>query len=127
MTREKNLTNVIMIALALIGVVTLGQKLVARYLSGPSSASGYAKTFGSPSATLFHEDYAGPPVIGDNITHTPALASLRSGQQTYEVRMDIVPAELEVAPGVRYSAWTFGGSVPGPSSTFGRETALCLQ
>jgi nitrite reductase (NO-forming) len=30
------------------------------------------------------------------------------------VRIDVVTQEIEVAPGVRYEAWTFGGSVPGP-------------
>jgi nitrite reductase (NO-forming) len=30
------------------------------------------------------------------------------------VRLDIVAQEIEIAPGVRYQAWTFGGSVPGP-------------
>jgi nitrite reductase (NO-forming) len=28
--------------------------------------------------------------------------------------MDIVAAEIEVAPDVQYQAWTFGGTVPGP-------------
>ena len=28
--------------------------------------------------------------------------------------IDIVAQEIEIAPGVRYQAWTFGGSVPGP-------------
>ncbi len=32
-----------------------------------------------------------------------------------EVRLDTVHTIITVAPGVRYSAWTFGGQVPGPS------------
>src|SRR5690606_29260008 len=34
--------------------------------------------------------------------------------RTHNVRIDIVSAEIDIAPGVRYQAWTFGGSVPGP-------------
>jgi nitrite reductase (NO-forming) len=70
--------------------------------------------FGAPPATVFTEDYAGPPVVGANVTRLPALAHLSPGTRTHDVRVDIVAAEIEVAPGVRYQAWTFGGTVPGP-------------
>ncbi len=70
--------------------------------------------FGAPQATVFHEDYNGPAVVGDTVTRAPSLAPLAAGTRTHNVRMDIVAAEIEVAPGVRYQAWTFGGSVPGP-------------
>jgi nitrite reductase (NO-forming) len=70
--------------------------------------------FGSRPAILFHEDYDGPPVTGSNVSRAPALAALAPGNRTHKVRMDIMAAEIEIAPGVRYQAWTFGGSVPGP-------------
>jgi nitrite reductase (NO-forming) len=69
--------------------------------------------FGAPPAEVFTDDYAGPVVTGSITTRAPALAPLQPGR-LHEVRVDIVAAEIEVAPGVRYQAWTFGGSVPGP-------------
>jgi nitrite reductase (NO-forming) len=94
-------------ALMLVAVV------VARQARGGDPATG-AKVFGSAPATIFHEDYAGPPVTGSNVSRAPALAPLEPGTRTYNVRMDIMAAEIEIAPDVRYQAWTFGGSVPGP-------------
>jgi nitrite reductase (NO-forming) len=86
--------------------------LVAQSLRARASAD--TKVFGSPQATVFTEDYAGPPVVGDSLTRVPDLAPLAAGNRTHDVRVDIVAAEIEIAPGVRYQAWTFGGSVPGP-------------
>lgn len=70
--------------------------------------------YGLPDAKLFREDYNGPPVIGKHITMLPNVAKLEEGNQTHDIRMDILAQEVEVAPGIRYKAWTFGGSVPGP-------------
>jgi nitrite reductase (NO-forming) len=75
---------------------------------------GDGKAFGSAPARVFTDDYDGPPVVGDELTRVPALAPLQPGNRTHHVRIDIVPQDIEVAPGVRYTAWTFGGSVPGP-------------
>ncbi len=72
------------------------------------------KTFGTPEAQIFHEDYDGPPVQGQYVTMAPYVAPLPPGNRTHHVRMDVVVTTIEVAPGVRYQAWTFGGSVPGP-------------
>ena len=72
------------------------------------------KIFGMPEAEVFTDEYAGPPVVGDYVTHLPNLAVLPPGNRTHDVRMDIVAQQIEIAPGVRYDAWTFGGSVPGP-------------
>lgn len=43
----------------------------------------------------------------------PALAPLDAAT-TRTVRLDVVPHDIEIAPGVRYSAKTYGGQVPGP-------------
>jgi nitrite reductase (NO-forming) len=72
------------------------------------------KVFGMPRAAVFTDDYEGPPVVGEYVTMLPHLAPLPPGNRTHQVRMDVVAQEIEVAPGVRYQAWTFGGSVPGP-------------
>lgn len=70
--------------------------------------------YGLPDAKVFQEDYDGPPVVGKNITMLPNVAPLEEGNRTHDIRMDILAQEVEVAPDVRYKAWTFGGSVPGP-------------
>ena len=87
----------------------------------PQSAGGDAgeyvvdgKTFGMKEAEVFHEDYNGPPVSGDSVTLAPHVASLSSGNRTHDVRVDVLTRSIEIAPGVRYQAWTFGGTVPGP-------------
>ncbi|MDZ7689622.1 MAG: multicopper oxidase domain-containing protein [Balneolaceae bacterium] len=72
-------------------------------------------TFGMPEAEVFTEDYDGPPVVGEYLTMLPNLKPLDyEGNTHHEVRIDILVQEIEVADGVRYRAWTFGGTVPGP-------------
>lgn len=70
--------------------------------------------YGLPEAKIFHEDYQGPPVVGEHITRLPHVAPLGPGNRVHKVRMDVVAQKVEVAPGISYNAWTFGGSVPGP-------------
>jgi nitrite reductase (NO-forming) len=73
-------------------------------------------TFGMPEAVVFTEDYDGPPVVGDYFTMLPNLAPLDyEGNKHHEVRLDAMVQQIEVASGVRYNAWTFGGTVPGPT------------
>lgn len=72
-------------------------------------------TFGMPEAEVYTEDYNGPPVVGEYITMLPNLAPLDyEGNKHHEIRLDTFVQEMEVADGVRYRAWTFGGMVPGP-------------
>lgn len=72
-------------------------------------------TFGMPEAEVFTEDYDGPPVVGEYLTMLPNLKPLDyEGNKHHEVRLDAMVQEIEVADGVRYRAWTFGGTVPGP-------------
>lgn len=72
-------------------------------------------TFGMPEAEVYTEDYNGPPVVGDYITMLPNLAPLDyEGNKHHEIRLDTFVQEVEVASGVRYRAWTYGGMVPGP-------------
>lgn len=72
------------------------------------------KIFGTPPARVFEETYDGPPVAGDSVSFLPNVAPLQPGNRTHQVRVDIIAQEIEIAPGVRYQAWTFGGTVPGP-------------
>jgi nitrite reductase (NO-forming) len=72
------------------------------------------RVYGAPEAEVFHEDYAGPPVVGEAVTRLPDVAPLAAGNRTHDVRVDVMAREIEIAPGVTYRAWTFGGTVPGP-------------
>lgn len=72
-------------------------------------------TFGMPEAEVFTEDYDGPPVVGEHLTMLPNVKPLDyEGNKHHDVRIDIIAQEIEVADGVKYRAWTFGGTVPGP-------------
>lgn len=73
------------------------------------------RVYGLPDAQVYREDYNGPAVVGQYLTQAPNLSALDyDGNKTHDVRMDVFSQKVEVAPGVSYSAWTFGGSVPGP-------------
>jgi nitrite reductase (NO-forming) len=104
--------------LAAVVVLTLAAVVLASVRRSPSLASGEyeidGRIYGMRHAEVFTEDYDGPPVVGDALTHLPYLSPLAAGNRTHRVRVDIIAQQIEVAPGVRYTAWTFGGSVPGP-------------
>ena len=100
--------TVVMVA----GVVMIQANDSAGAARSRGSSSGHVD--GMPPAEVFREDYSGPPVVGDAVTLLPELAPLAAGNRTHQVRIDIVAQRIEVAPGVRYDAWTFGGTVPGP-------------
>jgi nitrite reductase (NO-forming) len=107
---------ILLLAAALTGatIVASGSTM----FSGSGSETGQfrvdGKVFGLPEAQVFEEAYDGPPVVGDAATLAPHIAPLQSGNRTHDVRVDIVTREIEIQPGVRYQAWTFGGTVPGP-------------
>lgn len=71
--------------------------------------------YGLPEAKVFKDDYNGPPAAGEYLSYLPNVVPLKEeGYRVHHVRMDVVAQIIEVAPGVRYKAWTFGGTVPGP-------------
>ena len=102
--------------------VTLLASLAAAWLLAlyalPAAAQGEyridGKVFGMPTAEVFEEEYDGPPAVGEYLTLAPELAKLPPGNRTHRVRLDAVTAEIEVAADIRFQAWTFGGSSPGP-------------
>ena len=55
-----------------------------------------------PMAFLEHFDYG-------------KASQLPDGRTLREYQLTVVDREIEVAPGVRYAAWTFNGQVPGPT------------
>lgn len=95
----------------LIAFVASGR---GRPLDERAGAQEFQKVFGTPPAEVFKDDYSGPPVVGEYVTLAPNVAPLPGGNRTHQVRVDVVAQQIEVGPGVRYNAWTFGGTVPGP-------------
>ena len=47
--------------------------------------------------------------------NTGKVTRLKDGRDLREYWIDALNTEIEVAPGVRYAAWTFNGAVPGPT------------
>ncbi|HUE77672.1 MAG TPA: multicopper oxidase domain-containing protein [Longimicrobiales bacterium] len=70
--------------------------------------------FGAPAAVITDNVYTGPPAVGEYLTTLPHLAELPAGNREHEVRLDVVVQNVEVAPNIRFDAWVFGGSLPGP-------------
>ncbi|MEX0648831.1 MAG: multicopper oxidase domain-containing protein [Balneolaceae bacterium] len=93
--------------------------MAATFFTAQAQSSEYTidgMTFGMPEAEVYTEDYDGPPVVGEYFTMLPTLKPLEyEGNKHHEVRLDAMVQEIEVTDGVRYRAWTFGGTVPGPT------------
>src|SRR5688500_17524243 len=96
-------------------VLALGAVVAAPLVIRARGNETAGKVWGTPRAEIFTEERMdGPLVEGDAVTFLPNVAELKPGNRTHNVRLDIVTQEIEIAPEVRYQAWTFGGSVPGP-------------
>jgi len=67
----------------------------------------------SPAAALSSERHTGAFASGASLNMEAALAPL-DPSPVKEVRLDTTHKIIEIAPGVRFSAWTFGDKVPGP-------------
>src|SRR6188508_1056851 len=70
--------------------------------------------FRSPPATITNERHSGAFSAGTSLSPGAALNRLDSAQ-IKEVRLDTTHKIIEIAPGLKYSAWTFGDQVPGPA------------
>ena len=98
--------------------VTAGSSASA--VSGSASATAAADRydvskmdFKSPPATLSNERHTGPFAAGNAINMEAALKPLDPAP-VKEIRLDTTHKIIEIAPGVKFSAWTFGDQVPGP-------------
>ena len=68
----------------------------------------------SPPAKVTDTRKSGALASGNALSMGPALKPL-DASSVKEVRLDTIHTTIAIAPGVRYSAWTFGGQVPGPT------------
>ncbi len=66
------------------------------------------------AATLSNERHTGPFAAGKSLSMTAELKPL-DPSPIKEVRLDTTHKIIEIAPGVKFSAWTFGDTVPGPT------------
>jgi len=82
---------------------------------------------GSPAASAFGQvsedeqdavvkdsDYNGPPAVGKALSQPPGLGPVPAGD-LHEVCLDAVNRRVRIAEGESITAWTFGGTVPGPT------------
>jgi len=56
----------------------------------------------------------GPQLSGKVTNPHPAVLQPASEARTKQLSLDAIDALVEIGGGVRYNAWTFGGTVPGP-------------
>jgi nitrite reductase (NO-forming) len=66
------------------------------------------------SATLSNERHKGAFASGKSLSMGNELKAL-DPSPVKEVQLDTTHKIIEIAPGVKFSAWTFGGQVPGPT------------
>lgn len=60
------------------------------------------------------ERHSGPFALGSALSHGAKLEPLDPAPLK-EIRLDTVHKVIDLAPGVKFSAWTFGNQVPGPT------------
>jgi nitrite reductase (NO-forming) len=69
--------------------------------------------FKTPAAVLTNERHTGAFASGAALNMEAALKPL-DPSPVKEIRLDTTHKIIEIAPGVKFSAWTFGNQVPGP-------------
>lgn len=69
--------------------------------------------FKPPPAVLSSERHTGAFAAGNALNNEAALKPL-DPSPVKEIRLDTTHKIIEIAPGVKFSAWTFGDQVPGP-------------
>jgi nitrite reductase (NO-forming) len=68
----------------------------------------------TPPADVSHGE---APIGGPETDPAPVPARLAPAERTrvHKIRLEMKHAQMLIAPEVRYAAWTFGGTVPGPA------------
>lgn len=68
---------------------------------------------GGPPAVVGNTRHEGAFAVGEALSPGPAVKAL-DPSPVKEIRLDVTHKIIEIAPGVSYTAWTFGDQVPGP-------------
>src|SRR6476661_5451259 len=109
-----------MLAVAALGLAACNQKADKQDAAGPAAtapaaAGAYDQSkmdFNPGPAQLSSERHTGPFAAGSALSMDAALKPLVP-DTVKEVRLDTTHKIIEIAPGVKFSAWTFGDQVPG--------------
>ena len=80
----------------------------------PSHTAAGAIELKTPPARLSNERHTGPFADGASLNTSAALKPL-DPSPVKVIRLDTSHKIIEIAPGVKFGAWTFGGQVPGPT------------
>jgi nitrite reductase (NO-forming) len=99
--------------------ITLLATLISAVLSGceammPANPNPKPETVESAPALVVDEDRSGPYATGKSLSFDATLQPL-DPNPVKEVRLDASNRLIDLAPGIKYTAWTLGDSVPGPS------------
>jgi nitrite reductase (NO-forming) len=112
---------VLLLAVAAFGLAACTQKPDQQGASVPATTAPAAgdpydqskMDFKPGPAKLSAERHTGPFAAGSALSMDAALKPLVP-DTVKEVRLDTTHKVIEIAPGVKFSAWTFGDQVPGP-------------
>jgi nitrite reductase (NO-forming) len=103
------------LALLFSSALTACERLGAfRSGSGGDPYDPSGMVFGAPVATVTSERYTGAFTEGDALSMTAELRPV-GPEPVKTIRLDATHKMIEIAPGVTFSAWTFGDQVPGPT------------
>lgn len=97
---------------ALGSLAGCGQFLGASAAADPYDIS--RMVFGSPPAIVTSERHTGAFAEGSSLSMGAAVQPL-DPSPVKTIRLDTTHKVVEIAPGVQFSAWTFGDQVPGPT------------
>lgn len=100
-----------------LATFTMTSALVAGMVSAPAFGDNYdiSKMDLNPvPAKLSAVRHSGPFAQGSALSFGAELKPLDPAP-VKEVRLDTTHKIIDIAPGVKYSAWTFGDQVPGPT------------
>jgi len=96
-------------------VFLLGLAACGRDSTGPVDRYDVSKMDLKPApAKVSSERHTGPFASGSSLSMTAELKPLDPAP-VKEVRLDTTHKIIEIAPGVKFSAWTFGDQVPAPT------------
>ena len=110
------------LAIAALGLAACGQKpdkqgAAVSAATAPAAGDAYDQSkmdFQPGPAKLSSERHTGPFAAGSALSMDAALKPLVP-DTVKEIRLDTTHKIIEIAPGVKFSAWTFGDQVPGPA------------
>src|ERR1043165_384070 len=118
---SRSLIALCMIAITTLGLAACNQKPDQQAAAAPAATASVAADAYDPSkmdfkpgpAKLSSERHTGPFATGSALSMDASLKPLVP-DTVKEIRLDTTHKIIEIAPGVKFSAWTFGDQVPGP-------------